>query len=509
MAEEFLQDTMLSTTALIGKIKTETRYEEAGMGASPLFLRSDNSGRFRAILVLFRLGKDARKRTILNMEQVISCDIYDGSKIEYEPAGEFFGQMGIDARNPVYPARKGIDKDTDKQYRSLINITMDQIRLSAVVNGEVVREKYLEYLNYALYSYSDEFAKVLLAASRIFEFARYSVINCSHCGLRYKVNASSYATGQLITSKCPNCQDVNQTEYRKEGKVYVPMESYLLAYRMPAPQEPIRQESAAVHIADVHLDPEASFAVETRAQMAQGISVASEEAEAAAISCIPEAGSTADAHTVTEDGISKAIYGLGNVKRIFRAINALYESDAASGIPKVYALCGEAGQGIKTSIYYMTNFPQEAIYITDTENITAEQLESYSCCAIRIKTACEMLWLYVKLNELSSEKAVFLIGNADMLAAFFQINPAIRSLVLYTIKYKPYTASELYAMLQDRFRRVHFTVYLSEEEISRLFNNQDALSIKGIANRIYFKRQLMDKDCDNGITAKDIEKELS
>lgn len=534
-----LKDTMLSTTDLIAKIKAETRYEDAGQGASPLFLRSDNSGRFRAMLVLFRLGKDSEKKSVLKIEQVLSLDIYDGNRIEHEPAVKFFDQMGIDVRNPIYPARKEIDKDINKQYRELINTTMDQIRLSIVENGDVSKEKYLEYLNYALYSYSDDFAKVLLGVSRIFEFTRYAIIRCQHCNKAYKVNASSYTTGQLITSKCPNCQDVNRTEYKKEGKMHMLTEAYMMTYRIPTPEVQMPQEPISPPAAEPYLDMEASFAVETQAQIVQNTPVGNNAVTAYssdehtinqewenftespfpekegipdtnAGEKLPDSAETtpqeqAEAQQELSDNQSVPeipIYGLGNVKRIFRAINTM----PASAIPKVYALCGEAGQGIQTSIYRMTSFPRNAICITDTENITEEQIESFVCCVIHVKTPKEMLWLYDKLNQLSTDKTVFLVGNATTLSEFYKANPAVTSLVLYTIRYKPYTALELYNMLRDRLNAVHLTISLSDKEI-QILNNQNALSVKGIAKRIYFKRLLTDKD-GGDVTVKEIEKEL-
>ena len=527
-----LKDTMLSTTDLIAKIKAETRYEDAGQGASPLFLRSDNSGRFRAMLVLFRLGKDSEKKSVLKIEQVLSFDIYDGNRIEHEPAVKFFDQMGIDVRNPIYPARKEMNKDINKQYRDLINTAMDQIRLSIVENGDVSKEKYLEYLNYALYSYSDDFAKILLGVSRIFEFTRYAIIRCQHCNKAYKVNASGYTTGQLITSKCPNCQDVNRTEYKKEGKTHILTEAYMTTYRIPMPEVQIPPEPVNPPTAEPYLDTEASYAVETHAQIVQNTPVGNNaltayssdehtinrEWENITESSFPEKEGIpdTDADEKLPDSVEKSqqeasgnqsepevpIYGLGNVKRIFRAINTM----PASAIPKIYALCGEAGQGIQTSIYHMTSFPRNAICITDTENITAEQVENFACCVIYVKTPKEMLWLYDKLNRLSTDKTVFLVGNAATLSEFYKANPAVTSLVLYTILYKPYTVLELYNMLRDRLNAVHLTISLSDTDM-QILQNQNALSVKGIANRIYFKRLLADKN-GGDVTATEIEKEL-
>lgn len=521
MSTDYLKDDILTTTALIDKIKAETRYEDAGQGASPLFLRADNSGRFLALLILFRVERNEENKTILHIEQLITADIKDGSKIEHEPAVRFFEQLSIDIRKPFYPARKGIDKETNLKYRSSIAPTMDKLRLSALENGEVSKDAYLEYLNFALYSYSDELAQVMLAASRIFEFNHYALIKCTDCGMQYKADSSRYASGQIMQTKCPFCEHINRIEYQKNGRTLPLSKPYMMAYRTPQPSEGgvemIEQPSSPV------IDDQSSYLMDVKAQVSRDTRPGTHRLSTTQIdedavredwknnahgtaALLPDddytplpdtaAPQAVDENRNLEDFASKSetkktIYGLGYAKRIFSIVRYMLWESPHPTPPVVLSLIGQKGQGIRTVLLYLTGYEKEQILFTDTDHVTCEMIKNSPCTVIAVGPSnTAMPWLYDALNSLKKGQSVFFTGKSESWVDFCNYNSFVDSLfILYNLNFHEYKTSELYNMFCDRLRTYGINdVELSQKEKDELMKGMDAVSVKHQAAQFYFQR---------------------
>lgn len=268
---EYVKDDILTTTSFVEKLKAETQYADAGLFASPVFLRADNAGTYKAVIILFSIKKEDKK-SMMSIEQLVYADIRDASDITHESARKHFDQMNIDIRTPILATRKGMNKELAKEYGAMVMPAMDRLRLHLFENGFLTKEEYMEYLKYALYSFSDEAAEAFSTVSRLFLYTNSATIKCRDCQRQYRISTKSYYDGQLMKSRCPNCQTINQNPCVKTGSVTTLRNEYM-EQRIPKPSI---EESSGEKDRDPITDKE-GFTMDTRAILSKDAAISGQQ----------------------------------------------------------------------------------------------------------------------------------------------------------------------------------------------------------------------------------------
>lgn len=266
MEDKYIMDGVLNTASFIEQVKEETGYEEQGFKASPLFVRTNNTGDTFLVTVIFQTSKIEGK-TYLQFKQVISIDIQDGSIIERQDASVFFDRLDYDVRKPILASREdGTDKNIVGDYRKKIMPAMDNIRKQSLKNGEINSDDYMDYLTYALYSFSTELSDVLSRISRTCEYSDTFQVRCRNghkSNIPVKNTGTIYVDGNRYSCFCPACRDKIEFNYKKTKKFLTYREAYLTKRNSGNSTE--GKEDNAKVINETFIDNSAKFSVDTDA----------------------------------------------------------------------------------------------------------------------------------------------------------------------------------------------------------------------------------------------------
>ncbi len=254
----YLKDDILTTQAITASVKEQTLYQNDGLQGSYPFLRADRSGNHKLVFVLIQ--KTENKMVV--PKQVVSASIADGTVLSRESAEKFYASLQEGITTPIGSIRKDQDRETAQAYREKALPLMDEMRLEILEHGETSADKYMEYLKYSLYPYTDELAERFLRASRIFVTASSITIPCSSCGKKFQISTSGLIPGKIISNTCPFCQDIVQTSYVRTGKCITFTDRYMEEYRLRSVKKQKEAEEEERHTFFENLTEEKSFSVE-------------------------------------------------------------------------------------------------------------------------------------------------------------------------------------------------------------------------------------------------------
>lgn len=552
MSEFEKNKSILSIKDIMERIKNETDYDKEGLVTMLPFLRANNDGTHRLIIPLLKKValREGEKPTHIIIRKILYADVITGEVIAQEDAVRFFQQyaLGDELVKPVPMFRTGIDKSLAEEYCRRQYDLIEKIRREVCENGECMQDTYMDYLKYALYYTSNEFAATLLYLSRTFSTNTSMELECKECHKKIVKDVQGYREGQLVILDCPYCQKTIHAVYHKSGGCITYNDRYMRQERnrfleMPAPAA--QEESLPEGIFDTNT----SFSIYgtlpsdnscqqdqneggATAETGQVISLGStdkEEQEGCGpadgryfagkedkqlvdaqetLSDVPHFQNTIDKEQWSDIACQdEKVIGLDSIKKFFRIIRSMSFLADVTPAP-IFALFGDQGCGINTSIRYLSGYPDKEILYTDMSLITEDCLHTiYGCIVIRLYAESNVpAWLPTALSRLKKHTMVFFVGSRDA-----KLPEELAAHVVYRISYKPYTIEELSELFTSRMTSYGLCVSLTKEQQTQLFRNKNALDVKHLCLQMYFKHKqaLYDgKVLDGVISEEEIAREI-
>lgn len=543
---------MLSIKEIMGSIKKETDYDKEGLVTMLPFLRANNDGTHRLVIPLLEKVAlwERQKPTHIIIRKILYADVLTGAVIAQEDAMRFFQQyaLGDELVKPVPMFRADVDKSLAEKYSCRQFDLIEKIRREVCEYGECMQDTYMDYLKYALYYMSNELAATLLYLSRTFSTNTSIELECGECHRRIVRDVQGYREGQLVILDCPYCQKSIHATYHKSGSCITYNDRYMRQERnrfLETPTAAVQEEISPEGIFDTNTSfslygalpsdnscqqdqGESGATVETSQpipldstarEQEYGGSVdgqysADKEDEQRAdgqenMSSIPHMQNKVDDEQWPDIACQdEKVIGLVPIKRLFKIIRSMSSlADGTSPAP-IFALFGDQGCGINTSIRYLSGYPDKEILYTDLSLITEDCLHTlYGCIVIRLYAKSNVpVWLPAALSRLKKQTMVFLVGSRDA-----KLPEELATHVVYRISYKPYTIEELSELFTFRLASYGLCVSLTKEQQTQLFRNKNALYVKHLCLQMYFKHKqaLYDgKALDGAISEEEIAREI-
>lgn len=520
---------MLSINEIMEHIKRKTDYDKEGLVAMLPFLRANNDGIHRLVIPLLEkvVLREGEKASHIIIRKVLYSDIVRGEVIAEEEAVKFFMQYapGDSLVKPVPMFRNGIDKSLAEEYRNRQYGLIEKIRQEICESGECLQDTYMEYLRYALYLASDELAAKLLYLSRTFSTDTSMVLECGECHKKVTRDVQGYQEGQLVLMDCPYCQRPIHAIYHICGRCIMYNDRYMRQERSRYLEKPVAvmrdvTEKESIFETDSAfsvckpLQEEDLFQQKKRGVAAletgQPISACRDDedgkeqesnpADGQILGCegqerlAAEEEMASDAHHSqksedVEEGPDAVcqeakVIGLAPIKRFFSVIRAITFFDGAGSPTPVFALLGDKGCGINTTIRYLSGYQEKEIMYTDLSSIHEECFyANYRCIVVSLGVENRVpAWMPAALSRLKRHTTVFLVGVRDA-----KLPEELSVHVVYRISYKPYTIDELNNLFTFRLASYGLHIKLTREQQTQLFRNKNALDIKRLCQQIYFK----------------------
>lgn len=543
---------MLSVKEIMESIKKETDYDKEGLVTMLPFLRANNDGTHRLIMPLLEKValREGEKPTHIIIRKILYTDVVTGEIIAQEDAMRFFLQyaLGDGLVKPVPMYRAGVDKSLAEEYRHRQFDLIEKIRREVCENGECMQDTYMDYLKYALYYTSNEFAATLLYLSRTFSTNTRMELECKECHKKIVKDVQGYREGQLVILNCPYCQKPIHATYHKSGCCITYNDRYMRQERnrfLETPTAAVQEEFSPEGIFDTNT----SFSIygtlpsdsscqqdqsegDATAETVRAISLdstAREEQEYCGsadgryfdskeekqlvdgqedISGVPHIPNKVDVEQWSDIACQEdKVIGLVSIKRLFKIIRSMaFLADVAPA--PIFALFGDQGCGINTSIRYLSGYSDKEILYTDLSMITEDCLHTlYGCIVIRLYAENNVpAWLPAALSRLKKHTMVFLVGSRDA-----KLPEELAAHVVYRISYKPYTIEELSELFTSRMTSYGLRVSLTKEQQTQFFRNRNALDAKHLCLQMYFKHKQAlceGKALDGVISEEEIAREI-
>ena len=543
----YIKDNVLSTQSITQALKDQTLYAAEGLQGSYPFLRADRSGNHKLVFVLIQ--KNIEK--LVAPKQVITASITDGKILSREPAEKFYASLHADIAVPVKSIRGDQDRETAHSYREKALPLMDEMRLDIIERGETTADKYMLYLKYALYPYTDELAERFLKASRIFVTASTIHIPCPACGKRFSIPTDGLIPGKLISNTCPICQELVQTSYVKTGRCITFTDRFMEEYRMrlARQQKEAEQEEQRTFLSGLTEEdgytlesssdkaggnarrtvPDSSPAARVQetdpaVQAAQPARKDTPEGKKQNTDIPPDDGSVhimgrameqevtgrhpagAPVPAKEADMSASDIPEFKNVMEAFRAFRILLAAPGRT--PSVVAaLIGNAGCGIKTSVMRFSGFQMEDISFLRAENATEGKF-SKPCTVVLCSGGSLNAAVRDAVISLPKGRAVFFAGTREDVEAAVRSDPVIRHSILYRVHYRDYKPDTLCRILEGRLTAYGMQVEaLSDRsEIHAALEGCNALDVTHACGFLCFRHLMSQKDQepDRTVTQKEL-----
>ena len=544
---------MLSIKEIMESIKKETDYDKEGLVTMLPFLRANNDGTHRLVIPLLEKVAlwEGEKPTHIIIRKILYADVVTGEVIAQEDAMRFFLQyaLGDELVKPVPMFRADVDKSLAEDYCCRQFDLIEKVRREVCEYGECMQDTYMDYLKYALYYMSNELAATLLYLSRTFSTNTSMDLECKECHRKIVKDVQGYKEGQLVILDCPYCQKSIHATYHKSGSCITYNDRYMRQERnrfLETPTAAVQEEFSPEGIFDTNTSfslygtlpsdnscqqdqKEGGADVETSQPIPFG-STAKEEQEYCGsvdgqysadkedeqraderenMSGVPHMQNKVDNEQWPDIACQdEKVIGLVPIKRLFKIIRSMSSlADGTSPAP-IFALFGDQGCGINTSIRYLSGYPDKEILYTDLSLITEDCLHTlYGCIVIRLYAECNVpVWLPAALSRLKKQTMVFLVGSRDA-----KLPQELAAHVVYRISYKPYTIEDLSELFTSRLASYGLSVSLTKEQQTQLFRNKNALYVKHLCLQMYFKHKqaLYDgKALDGVISEEEIAREI-
>lgn len=511
---DYAEGAMLSIEEIMDNIRKETDYRREGLVAMLPFLRAYHDGACRLVVPLLErvaLEKGG-KATHIIIRMILYIHIATGEILAREDAAKFFQPyaQGSDLLKPVPMFRTGVDKAMAEEYRSRQIALLEKVRREVCDNGECAPDTYMEYLRYALYYTSNEFAAMLLCLSRTFATDTRMTLECVKCHKKVVKDVQDYREGQLVFLDCPHCQRMIHATYHKTGSYVTYNDRYMrqersqfldeptLAVQEEVPGEDILETESVFSMCEPLKREDADLPDQTEPAgimencSAVSISDSKEERQEHDSTAIEPALAPIHTQEAVKDGRwqdiicqEAKVIGLAPVKRLFTVIRSISFLD--HGPVPVFALFGDRGCGINTSIRCLSGYQDKEILYTDLSLIQEDCLHVlYRCIVIGLHAKGNVpIWLPAALCRLKEHTTVFFVGSRDA-----RLPEDLAAHVTYRIVYKPYTTEDLSELFISRLSAYGLHVTLTKEQQTLLFKNKNALDVKHLCQQIYFKHKL-------------------
>lgn len=538
------KECMLPINEIMGNIKRETDYDKEGLVAMLPFLRANNDGTHRMIIPLLEKValRDGEIMSHIIIRKILYSDVATGEVVAREEAAKFFlrNPLGDELLKPVPMLRTDIDKSLAVEYRNRQVELIEEVRRQLCENGECVQDTYMDYLKYALYLASDEFAATLLYLSRTFVTDTHMVLECRECHRKISRDIRGYREGQLVLLDCPYCQKPIRATYHKSGRCVTYNDRYMRRERSRFLEKPVEGVKCDVSKEGI-LDTDSAFSMcqslqkqeetdilETGQPISRdGSDRAGHETGSMDEQCL--AGSGEEGLTAAKETMSYALHdpeavdtekwqdvecqetkviGLEPIKKFYKIIRSMsFLDDRVSPVP-IFALFGDRGCGINTSIRYLSGYQAKEILYTDFSLIKEDCLHTfYGCIVINLQAGNKMpAWLPTALCRLKKHTTVFFVGARDS-----KLPEELLPHVVYRLSFKPYTIEELDRLFTSRLASYGLHVSLTKEQQMQLFKNKNALDVKRLCQQLYFRHKfsLFDgKGIEDTISEEEIAREI-
>lgn len=517
MEREYLMENVLTTRSLIDSIKEETHYEDDKLLGSPVFLRTDQTGNHRLAILLVRkvISQTSKITGKVTPVKLLSVDLLSGTLISRMDAETFYKDSGLDISIPVTVKRDTIDMGTVKLYQEKGLKLMDHIRISLIKTGEVSQDDYLEYLQYSLFAYSNEFALILLQLSRTYRNNPEMTLHCGHCQKTFQRKVEGFVDGQLVIADCPYCQHKLQQIYHRSASSITYTDRYFLDYRnissakiLPA----LAVSRTEKHADEKALDADPVFSIAEPVDVLQpsktGKHVPLQETArmpsdrnpsptAAANPLtgshfVPAKPGRESASLLPQSMDSKQIIGLEEVKKSFFVIRHMLDPQNQCPLPAVFALQGDHGCGIGISLRFLSGYQPEDRKLHKLEKLTAESFQEAKCIIILCEKppTRDIPWLPEALKNLKNGQVAFFIGNQACFNAFRKVCPKTWQLIIQIISFTSYTTEELLQIFSARMMAYGINVQELARYREALFTGKNAGEVIQMAAQIYFRHRL-------------------
>jgi len=513
-------------------VKKETAYDKNGLVAMLPFLRASSDGTHRLVIPLLEKMAlwEGEKACHIIIRKILYLDVATGEVIAQEDAAKFFIQyaFGGSLVKPVPIFRSGVDRSLVEEYRSRQFALIEKVRQEICENGECLQDTYMDYLRYALYFTSDEFAATLLYLSRTYSTDISMALECGTCHKKVIRDVQGYQEGQLILLDCPYCQRPIHAKYHKSGRCIVYNERYMYQERNRFLEKPMAV-AQDVSVREDIFETDSVFSVceplegerlcqrqqEGAAALKVGLPVCQNDAVGEehkekdnpvegeipgdesevrgepvgeTVRDVPCPQKAEDVEKWPDISCQEAkVIGLSQIKRFFKVIRTIAFSDGGISPAPVFALLGDKGCGINTSIRYLSGYQEKEILYMDLSSINEECLHvNYRCVVVCLQAEDKVpVWMPAALSRLNRHTTVFFVGAREV-----KLPEELSAQVVYKISYKSYTVDELNKLFMSRMVAYGLHVRLTKEQQTQLFKNKNALDVKRLCQQIYFKHRL-------------------
>lgn len=429
-------------------------YREAGLSAMSPVIRASEDGLHRMLVPLVKRQGDK-----VMLTSVVYCEVGDGTFADSEDAARFFARCAPSVILRPVPVMRPVPAEGKAGREELLSL-FDGIRRKVASCGECPREEHYEYLRRLLYPFSDELCEVFLTLCRGYETYSSREVACPSCGRKFSKDVTGCVPGQLVLMDCPYCRGAVRMTYKKEGRCFGFKEAYLSQERgifegtvekTPAPDaadECLEDKtfclSSAREEERKEKDADGGKRVEGKPEERQVGPFLKELPQAE-----PSQGGTAGA---------EELVGLAGIKKIFGVVRQIRET---GDYPRAqaYRVTGGPGMGILSSIRRLSG----------TDGVTVSSLRELSLGALSkvrsraIVIPCEGgpetggVSLYSALRALDpSNEVFFLAGDGEAPGA-------AQGFILQTIRFKPYSDSELFAIYKEKLKTLGSELRISQE----------------------------------------------
>lgn len=449
-------------------------WREAGLSAMCPLVRASEDGLHRLLVPLVRRRGDEAL-----LSSIAYCDARTGAFTDSEDAGRFLLRHGRGELARYLKVTREEAAGVGKAGREELFHMLDGIRERIASSGECPREQHFEYLRRLLFPLSDEMADALLLLARGYETSKSREVACPSCGRRFSKDVSDCVPGQLVLMDCPYCRGAVRVTYKREGRCVSFRDAYFQSERgifgLPGAGAGKEEEADALlegrtFSLSAALEEDAGKEGK-KAQRAEWDAerTASENAGEPArefLRKLPEGEESA----ARADGL----VGLAGIKKVFGVIRFIAEGGDYP-LAQAYRVTGGPGMGILAAARCLSG--TDGVVFSTLSELSAGALSGERGKAILIPLGGEAgdgPSLYRAARALDKSNVVFLTGEGE-------VPSALSALVLQTIRFRPYSDAELFAIYRQKLRELGDVLFLSEEcekrYLGRLSSSLDAARI--------------------------------
>ena len=476
----------VETREVLNRLSDLLRYHEAGLSAMSPVIRASEDGVHKLLVLLVK-----REGECVLPSSIVYCDISTGTFSDSENADSFFARHGkAGLVRSVKAMREFTGKEGTRAGRDELFLLLDGLRRKVASNGECPKAEYAGYLRQLLFPFSDEMAEIFLTLARGYETVTSKEVSCPSCRGKFLKDLSDCAPGQLVVTECPFCGKAVRMTYKKEGRCVSFRDSYFREERGIFTED--ERNLAGVSIGNGSSEGETfSLSSQIRSETHEPTGEKKESSlpdqETVRFPKMPEDA----AGPVPSLGSEEELVGLGAVRKVFGVIRFISERGENTHA-QAYCISGGPGMGVLKAVRCLSG--KKTFVALNLSSFAEDAVQGLRDAAVIVRCNSEEdaqgEKLYLAFLKLDPSNVVFILDSGT------EVPFALSQFVLQTIRFKPYSDAELFAIYRQKLKELGDSLNISPEcekkSLGRLSSSLDAVRI---ARETHFRHLLF---CQSG-----------